>query len=354
MGPAAQAQLQLAEPPPQREQQRLDAREVLALVEQLRSDDFAVREAASEALVQHAEALERTLQRGQINLRTLTPEQKIRLMEALERAFARAPRGGMGIQFAGGQPGLSPLTIQRTVPGFPAAQLLLPGDVILGIDGVRVDPMDPESSAIVRHHILSHNPGETIPLVVQRRGRELQLEVPLGRFDRLANPQTTPPLEDLHSAWRIRAARLGLVEEDAIVPQTLSEAGEDASLGAGDQFIALLRSRSGVVAGGAPLTDPANSWAVMGGSSRALQIATQTNAAFNGQRQRLNQQEAQLRAELFRKLQLLRLTEAQHRKLATNPNMPEEARKAARDSLEAIRSEILRVQKQLAEINGRP
>jgi len=197
-GPLGGASAQVAQPVPQEDAKQSTA--LAPLITDLGADNFAVRERASAALTSQAPALEQALTSGDVSLAALSAEQKLRLDEALRDHFVKSPRPGMGIQFAAIQPGLAALTIQRVVAGFPASRLLRAGDTIVEIDSERLGQNDPQASARVRQHILSYKPGESIALIVSRTGERLELRVPLGRYDKLANQATLPPSDDLHGA----------------------------------------------------------------------------------------------------------------------------------------------------------
>jgi PDZ domain-containing protein len=65
-----------------------------------------------------------------------------------------------------------PAVYSVTVGG-PAHQLLLPGDLVVSVEGVRTG-----NEAAVRKQIRAHKPGDTITFVVVRQGRETPVTVP--------------------------------------------------------------------------------------------------------------------------------------------------------------------------------
>jgi hypothetical protein len=169
------------------------------VVQGMGSADYGVRESAS-ALVEMTdrvplEAIEKALSR-----RDLSAEQRERLERAGLLRFAKAPRGGLGVQFGGWADGQ--VEISGTVEGFDAARLLEVGDVIVSMAGVRL-----LNFRHAREVIVSHGPGESVVLDVMRRGRPLTVTLRLGEFAALRNPQ---PLETdlVAAAWKLRRQRL--------------------------------------------------------------------------------------------------------------------------------------------------
>lgn len=326
------------------------SRSLASLVTDLGSSDFARREAASDALLERARELEAALSSGAINAQRLSPEQRLRIDDALRTSFGQSPRPGMGIQFAPAQPGLNALTLARVVPNFPSATMLRAGDTIVAIDGERLRLTDPSAAARVRQHILSYNPGDVIEVVVQRAGDRLALRVPLGRFDQLDNQQSVPPPEDLLEAWEIRKQRLGfaLIETAPIAPTPLSHepaAIPDAPL-LNQSAVQWFEDRAGVLPGGAPRVSPETAPAALGGAILAQRVQTQAGRLRDAGAHAVNED---IRSSLFRRLQELRLTEAQLRAHAANPNVPQEARQAASAQLNEVRKEIIEVTRSIRD-----
>jgi len=161
-------------------------------------------------------------------------EARLRLVGALRQRFFSSPRAAMGIQF---NERALPTGVQilQTFDGFPARELklLLPDDIIMAIDGVRVstDIADPTSMirmrSTVQSIIISHDPGDRVAILVLRpglapningqvkgegvlaaEGQKLELLVPLGTITSLpGNGEQFSPI--LESAWRVRLARMG-------------------------------------------------------------------------------------------------------------------------------------------------
>jgi len=174
-----------------------DPRPLPAVVTDLGSSDFAVREAASrELLASKAYPLagvERALKDA-----ALTPEQRLRLEAAAFRAFCDSPRGALGVSFDGS----SKPTVANVTPGFPSAAVLKSGDVIASIDGNTVSAARSDASSNVRTLIISHDPGDRAMLTVERGGVQLTLVVELGDFDSLRSNRIMP--EELQAAWKHR------------------------------------------------------------------------------------------------------------------------------------------------------
>ncbi|HZW10832.1 MAG TPA: PDZ domain-containing protein [Phycisphaerales bacterium] len=184
-------------------------------IEQLlaRLDDpiFSVRERATFDLANRDDL---TLGRAEQMLADpgLSPEQRLRLSAAALALFMRGPRPAMGISFAlGGEPDAA--VVEQPQAGFHAAEVLRHNDRVLEADGVPIT-----DQPTFRALILSHAPGDTMPLKIMRDGAELEVEVRLGSF---ADLRTGAPRGgDLLSAWRMRRARgAGGAASDPIVPE---------------------------------------------------------------------------------------------------------------------------------------
>lgn len=142
--------------------------------------------------------------------RDLSAQERAELIRDGRGIFERAPRAALGVQFrtpaAEGE-----VTIERALDGFPVAEYLRAGDVIARVDGRPLAGTDH-----LRAEILSRLPGETLPMTVRRsipglegeaaNTRELELEVPLGGYEKLE--QAGPEERLLHAAWRARVERL--------------------------------------------------------------------------------------------------------------------------------------------------
>lgn len=150
----------------------------------------------------------------------LTPEQRLRLEVLGRERFASTPRAGLGVRFAN-LPTDEGVRLDGVLPGFPAGELLRPGDIVLSINGQPV-----LNTAHMGEVILSHVPGESLVLDIARPvlpmpraigpdGVEIRppvehltIAVPLGRYDDLQTGiALTPPR--LEGAFRQRLARIG-------------------------------------------------------------------------------------------------------------------------------------------------
>ena len=142
----------------------------------------------------------------------LSWEQRLRLTGLGLALFAREPRAGLGVQFGTPVEGGAPLN--AVIAGFPAAAVLRPGDIVRSIDGQPVI-----NTAHMGAIILSHDPGDSLELVIDRPTgppprpgqqpptQRLTLNVPLGRFEDLNNGLPSP--DRLWAAYRQRLARTG-------------------------------------------------------------------------------------------------------------------------------------------------
>ncbi|MEM0984048.1 MAG: PDZ domain-containing protein [Planctomycetota bacterium] len=163
----------------------------------------------------------------------LSAEDRARLIRDGMDVFRRAPRAALGVQF-GGTTARDAVIIERPIEGFPSAEYLADGDVILEIEGARVTGYNH-----VRAEILSRLPGERIPMLVRKAKRpkiddeqpagdvaaaiedafdtEI-VEVPLGGYERLQ--QVGPQDQLLRAAWQARVSRLldaaGITEGPAL------------------------------------------------------------------------------------------------------------------------------------------
>jgi hypothetical protein len=93
--------------------------------------------------------------------------------------------------------------------------VLFPGDQIIEADGHAIT-----HQGTLRSLILSHSPGDLMPLKVRRDGAEIETELALGSFADLDGPGS-PRTVDLLGAWHLRRARLGDTRGPVIEPQPL-------------------------------------------------------------------------------------------------------------------------------------
>jgi hypothetical protein len=129
---------------------------------------------------------------------SLSPEQRKRLTTIAVRRFANKSHAGMGV---GPEPDPARGVIIRTIqPDFPAAKVLRQGDRIINAGGETIDAWE-----TLRAVIVSHDPGDEIPVTVVRDGATLNLTIKLGDFTDLR--QRTPAVEEniLIRAWELRS-----------------------------------------------------------------------------------------------------------------------------------------------------
>lgn len=181
------------------------------LVAALDAEGFDARETASDALRERAAELLHAIEVGRINAADLSPEQRNRVADVLEGHFYETPRAGLGVQFQPMDPAGNGVALQMVLGEFPASRVLIAGDSIITADGVPLGEM-PNSRAmeILRAMIISRNPGDTLPMTVQRGGVRVELDVELGDFRNLNNGGGAPAEVDLLRAWQLRAESLGL------------------------------------------------------------------------------------------------------------------------------------------------
>ncbi len=186
---------------------------IAELVAGLDSALLTDRENASRELLERADELSASIS-SEIDAATLTPEQRARVLATLRQRFILSPRAGLGVSFR--EPPTedvvtSGVRIETVVAGFPAAELLVPGDVVIEAEGqpLRGRPRG-LGDATFRHAILSLDPGEAISIRLIRDGQELDLSVPTRSYSDLNQGVGQPDSRWIDGAWRLRAERLGL------------------------------------------------------------------------------------------------------------------------------------------------
>lgn len=147
-----------------------------------------------------------TLARLEAALRNpdLTPEQRERLLDVHKARFERTPRAAMGVQFDYTLP--QRVVIGLTHEPFHVSKVLRPGDMITAADGVRLH--GPDASGVMRALILSHDPGDEVPVEVRRGAERLNVTIRLGRWaDFGGNARGAPVESDIRVSWNARIAR---------------------------------------------------------------------------------------------------------------------------------------------------
>jgi len=128
----------------------------------------------------------------------LPPETRLRLELLAYEMFRASPRAGMGVGFGGPTP--EGVEVGRTVPGFDAARVLEPGDVIIQANGHTIREVLDLQAAIV-----ATDPGQMMNLIVLRggQGKPVGVECRMGDYRELNNPN---PIDEriLRAAWSIR------------------------------------------------------------------------------------------------------------------------------------------------------
>lgn len=167
-----------------------------ALIEALDHPEYAQRERATQDLT---EAIGNDLKRLEalIRDRELSPEQYARLEAIGWELFRRGPRAGLGVSFGASVP--RGVQIAGTVQGFNAADVLLPADIILEMDGRELDSID-----LMRYLIVARDPGDVMRLKVVRQGREIDARVQMGSFQQLNGRPTQMEPGVLEGAWSVR------------------------------------------------------------------------------------------------------------------------------------------------------
>ncbi len=180
---------------------------VARLLSDLGSDDLQSRERAMEALLTSEHCSERLLVRA---LRTfaLLPEQRARLIECLRLRFIAGPQNAIGVQM---QPVEEGIRVTRVYPQFPAAQKLLPNDVITAIDGVDISAESQlnERNRLMTCLILAHHPDELVTIDIIRDGERTRIRTQLGTRSDFGEDNPVDA-QTLALAWQRRRASLGV------------------------------------------------------------------------------------------------------------------------------------------------
>lgn len=203
----------------------LDAAALESLVAKLDDPSLIEREQAMAALRRlpgvTLRAVEQYLRRP-----TLSGEQRVRLAQVGQSVFAKEPRAALGVSFMQGMLDDEDGHVQVDTPtaGWDSARVLRPLDVIRSIDGIRV-----RSRLEARAAIISHDPGEIIPIDILRNGQPGTVRVRLGNFADLGDRGFIDPT--VHEAsWRLRLSRaVNESSKPLIVDLTQGEWSNEAS-----------------------------------------------------------------------------------------------------------------------------
>lgn len=213
--PLAQAQLEPAQALDERDakaaiaKQRVDlsaplSPETEARIARLDDLSWAVRDKAMQELMDDP-GLPPLRVEHELKTRTLSPEARQRLLQVARRWFVNLPRPAMGVGFDLRL--RQRVAIDRAYTPFDAAAKLEPGDIIIEADGIPL--RGPNAQAAMQAIIVSHDPGDSVPVVVRRGKQRVPLSITLGYFRDLPNNQGGMiPEERVQRAWKVRAARL--------------------------------------------------------------------------------------------------------------------------------------------------
>ena len=175
------------------------------LVAQLGSEKFTARRQATERLTAN-EQFTLEMMESALAGKGLSLEARHRLSSIARQRFYRTPRGALGFQF--GDQLRDPVVVKETIPRFPAAKMLEPGDLIVVADGVKLE--GPSGKSLLQVVIISHDPGEKLHLTIRRGAKKMVMDVPLGRFEDLGNGGVALIEDRLTRAWRFRVqSRMG-------------------------------------------------------------------------------------------------------------------------------------------------
>jgi hypothetical protein len=189
------------------------------LIKQLDSPVLSEREAATGELSVLNPDLTLPDLESALDDASLSPEQRIRLLNAAAGRFKTSPRGALGVSFGGFDE--EGIIVAGTLPRYDSQNKLKAGDRIVSIDGIKVG-MRQEIRAL----IISRDPGQTAAVLVSRGGQNVEVPVILGDFAEL-DPQQTRAIsnEELARAWDIRRARLAQLHAPGVLKSPIDAAG---------------------------------------------------------------------------------------------------------------------------------
>lgn len=186
------------------------------LIDQLNTGDFKARTQADRDLFDDQAItlpmLEQALKdRGAQS----TIDTRLRLTSAARVRFMQSPRAAMGIQFWQNRNLPGRVVIERTFPEFKISKVLEPGDMIVEADGVSLK--GPLAQRRLQALIVSHDPGDVVPLTVRRGAHRLDLKAELGERETLPNASFVDPTV-MERAWQVRSESYVAPGSDPIVP----------------------------------------------------------------------------------------------------------------------------------------
>ncbi len=191
----------------QRSEQRLSQ-----LVSLLDDPSWIVREQSTQMIGNPNEGFELSMIAPVLERDDLSAEARHRLWIASRELFGRTTKAGLGVGFGAMRDGgVEIRTVVQEVDQFPAAAMLVPGDLIVRADGQPLMQSDD-----LRAMILSHDPGETMNVIIERGERVLDLDLPLGSYKFLRGAAPISP----HIA--ARAIRLRWTRQGIVLPENQS------------------------------------------------------------------------------------------------------------------------------------
>jgi len=227
---------------------------VLRMIEALDADDLTTREDATEALTRQVlrpSFVNTSMIHRLIADPDLSPEQRARLILVDRASFAQGPRAAMGIRFANSDG--TGIGIGETFKKFPSYKVLQAGDVILTAGD---EPMVTQDD--LRLAILSRDPGELLPVTIQRGDEVIEIDVELGYYDHLDQPPL--PERTLEMAWSKRVTRLWanavIDAREATVEESEPESDDATWLGVEQTWDDQSRTQLAQGGGGRVVPDP--------------------------------------------------------------------------------------------------
>tara|TARA_R110002096_G_scaffold173781_2_gene348138 strand:- start:333793 stop:334875 length:1083 start_codon:yes stop_codon:yes gene_type:complete len=183
----------------------LSEQRLAALIGRLNDPSWATRQEATRMLGDPNEGYELGMLAETLERDDLSPETRGRLWSAARSLFEQSPKAGLGVGFGAVRDGgIEIRSVVEDVDSFPAAAMLMPGDLIVGAEGLGLT-----SSEDLRAVILSHEPGELLNLLVERGGQVLDLDLPLGSFGSLRGAAPMSPMI-ADRAIQLRWSRRGI------------------------------------------------------------------------------------------------------------------------------------------------
>lgn len=175
------------------------------LLHDLGSPDHATRARAAEQIAGRSDLKLKDLDEALLRP-GLDPEVFVRLVQTAKGKFETSPRAAMGVSFdaMSGLPNL----VQKPLETFPSVKVLKPGDRLIEIDGWQLQSrqLDPWSGGSARPFIISHDPGDVVPVKLVRDGELITVQLELGRFADLRNGVPLTETE-IGAGWEVRRDR---------------------------------------------------------------------------------------------------------------------------------------------------